>query len=320
MLFCSMLENLQLNGLYRRNEGNSLPLVLNSVDKTAKVQVVEGKSLTLSADNLGKDVFAYGDGKNPDDVVVQFNDKFVEPLTYGETADTEENPILVVCSKGIRFFEDVPTYLNVLFVDEAMMFVSLIFGACEFQFPDGSFVALERCNKAGLTRKSTNPQVYTGNDLQRYALCKTEGGWDKSYEMVCPMFVKASKKQKSISFKLIKENALIFNPKAIEDRELYEESLIKKREEAARKRQAQNEEVERKRQERIAKIQEGIVAEQRMKEEQEKINKEIEEAQKAEARKASRKSRSTSKAKSNTYNDKGRNTGAEAFLAFINND
>ena len=160
MFYSSLLGDIR--GEYEREKGKSLPIVFSTegLEDVTKCKVLHdkiGKRVlvggTNAEDGNGEmvNIFSFAEtGKDMEAKPTPF--KNAPNFTYGELADTEENPIVVVLTKGIRFFSDIPTYVEVLYINNDMMLVSLIYGACEFQFEDGSYIPLQRCNEYDLNR------------------------------------------------------------------------------------------------------------------------------------------------------------------------
>lgn len=289
-------------GEYIRNGGKSFPLVAETVGRNTEstVRVVDGK-LCVTDSVVGSDIFKIQG--NPDEV--PYTSKGFPTFTNKELADTADNPLVIVCTKGIKFYKDVPTYLNVLFVNDEFMIAMLIYGACEFQFSDGSFIPLQRCNEDDLDRKSTYP-AFNCKSLKNMVYCKTNGGWDKTYEMVCPLFVRV--KGDNFSIRCNQDLAYVFNPQAIEN----QENLEKAREEE-RKRKAEQKKIEE--EERRKKAREE--SERRRIEEMKRRQEELQAKKEAEAEKRRAKRATKTKEIKGTKSN-GRSVGAEAFLAFVN--
>jgi hypothetical protein len=287
------------SGVTLRNGGKSLPFFLADADKVSSstVKLVDDQLSVIPCDVAGLDLFKLNG--NPTDCPTPI--KGAESLTYNDLRDTEENPLVVVMTKGVKFYNDIPTYLHVLFVNDDFMVAMLVYGACEFAFADGSYVALQRCNEVDLDRKSINTTFSCG-ELQKMIYARTKGGWDKSYEMVCPLLVRASSK-KGISVRCLQENAIVFNQAEIDRQEKEEvrkeeEARLAKEKseaEAAEKRKRAQEEAQRRAKEELARRQEEI-------------------AQK----KAAQAKRQTKSSKSSDNDPTKRNAGAEAFFNLIN--
>lgn len=289
-------------GEYARNGGKSFPLVVDTVGRNTEstVRVLDGK-LCVTDSVVGNDIFKIQG--NPEEV--PFASKSFPTFTNKELGDTADNPLVIVCTKGIKFYKDVPTYLNVLFVNNDFMIAMLIYGACEFQFSDGSFIPLQRCNEDDLDRKSTYP-AFDCSSLKKRVYCKTKGEWDKTYEMVCPLFVRV--KGDNFSIRCNQDLAYVFNAQAIENQENLEKAL-----EEERKRKLEQEKIEA--EERRKKAREA--AEIRRKEELQRQQEELQAKKEAEAEKRRAKKATKTKEIKGTKSN-GRSVGAEAFLAFVN--
>ena len=302
-MFFSNLVN-EVTGKVERNKGNSIPIIFpDTVENLTNhtIRVSDGKLLVTDS-NVGKNIF---DLDEKSMILPSIKTKSC-PLSFDDVKDSEENAIVTVCTKGIKFYNDVPTYLNVLFVNDDFMIVALIFGACEFQFLDGSFISLERCNSVNLEGKTLHSKVFSCSDLHNRTICKTESGWDKTYEMICPLFVRATKKDNGISFRCVQQNAYVFNEKALEDRKAYEEKVA---EEKRLRIEKKNKELREKR-EKQAEIERQKQLEMEKKRQEEEL---LAESNK----KAKKTAKKTSEVVYETSKPGERNSGAEAFLAFV---
>ena len=224
MFYSSLLGDIR--GEYEREKGKSLPIVFSTEgledvteckvlhDKIGKRVLVGG---TNAEDGNGEmvNIFSFAEtGKDMEAKPTPF--KNAPNFTYGELADTEENPIVVVLTKGIRFFSDIPTYVEVLYINNDMMLVSLIYGACEFQFEDGSYIPLQRCNEYDLNRDIL--VTLDCKALKEKTLCQTKGGYDKSYNQVCPLLVRGKTGAKSsISVRCLSHEGYVFDVERVEN-------------------------------------------------------------------------------------------------------
>lgn len=294
-MFFSNLVGEKFEGIHYRNNGKSFPLVVMDTDQEAKVQLV-GNELKVSSDDIGDEIFKL---KSLDDVAYSARMASMEKFTFEEVCDSDENPLIVVATDGIRFYNEVNTLVKFVFVNSEVMLAMLVYGACEFRLSDGRYVPLQRCNTDDLDRKGVYGS-YGIAELRNNVWCKTKGGWDKTYEMVCPVCVTTWRNKGSVSvvFNTMKDSAFVFNGEAIKKREEYE--AFREEEERIRKEKADKEAKERRKaaEERAA---------QRKKEEEE-ANRKAKEAKSASPKRKSSESTDTSK----------RSSGAEAFLAMIN--
>lgn len=294
----------ELKGSYERNKGNSLPLMIN-------VDTSESKVCTLRKNN---NVLEVSEGTSEDNIFALMGDDKDSPikvkgapsLTYKDLRDTAENPLIMVATDGIRFFNDVPTFVKVLFVNDDFFLVMLVYGACEMKLGT-SYVPLQRCNSDDIERKGIH-SAYSTSAFKEMVYNRTKGNWDKSYEMVCPVYVKV--KGGDSTFRCLQNDPNsygVFNASAIEERLKYEEDL-------AEQKKKQREDAEFERVERKKRYEES----KRRREEEERLNRIEENKRKAEEAKAKRGSAKARKLNVPTTDEKGRNTAAEAFLAFVN--
>lgn len=303
MVFGNLIGNV-VNGEIARNGGKSFPLVVenmlsNVCDSTVRVF---NNKIYITNSNKGSNIFELKGKAN--EIATKIDG--AKELTYKDLQDTDDNPLIVVATKGIKFYNSIPTYLDVLYVNDDMMLVMLIYGACEFLTDTGDFLPLIRCmEESELSRKGTFPTVYTPNLLKEMTIVKTEGGWDKTYEIVCPMYVRVF--GECISIRCIKENANIINPEGIKTQESYEEKVKKEKEEAFLRKQKEREEKKR-----LAYLKQQEANEEKKKrEEAEKLEKErLKKMQSAAKRNAS---------KSKKENVPTHKVSAMDFLNIVNN-
>lgn len=294
----------ELKDSYERNKGNSLPLMIN-------VDTSESKVCTLRKNN---NVLEVSEGTSEDNIFALMGAdedfpikvKGAPSLTYKDLKDTAENPLIVVATESIRFFNDVPTFVKVLFVNDDFFLVMLVYGACEMKLGT-SYVPLQRCSSADIERKGIHSD-YSASAFKGMVYNRTKGNWDKSYEMVCPVYVKV--KGGDSTFRCLQNDSnpySVFNASAIEERLKYEEELAEQK-----KKQREGAELERvERKKRYEEV-------KKKREEEERLNRIEENKRKAEEAKAKRGSTKPRKSTAPVTDEKGRNTAAEAFLAFVN--
>lgn len=152
-------SNLLNESVFNKRDGRqgSMPFVCESSDLTvADAHVVcENEILTVKtgSDAAKKDLFMHGLDGNPEDLVVP-NKQYKLGITYGDIQDTEENPLIVVLASSIKLYAGVTSYIKYITMDNCIM-AMLVFGACEFKFPDGTCVPMQRCNSSNLTERQT---------------------------------------------------------------------------------------------------------------------------------------------------------------------
>lgn len=283
MFFSNLLG--EIKGTVYRNRGTSMSITFTSNESVSQQRVLlvdkDGKKelIVSSANDMGMDIF---DIKLSDDI-------FYDEYTYKDLVDTEDNPLIVVATKGIRFFNNTPTYIKVLFVNDGIMLIELVFGICQFIFDDGREVTLQRCNNEDLNTKTVyqyreNSSYIDCNTLKSLILCKTKGGYSKTFDIVCPLYVRASRTHKngetynSISFKCIDSDILVLEPDKIERIEQEEEETAKRKKEEAELRRQESEkkrkaEIERRKAEELEAIRKKREAmEEKIKQKAKKIN------------------------------------------------
>lgn len=285
-------------GTHIRENGMSLPIVIPDTENDPKFEVRHiGNEIVVSNGMDGVNIFGLSADVDMDSKVTPF--KRVPHLTYSDIADTAENPIVVVLTKGVRFYSDIPTYIEVLYINSDMMLISLVYGACAFEMGDGEYIPLQRCSKANI--EAENHRVFATMDcknLKAHTLCATKGGYDKSYNQTCPLLVTGSN-VKGLSVRCLTNKGYVFDPERVEDVVSAEKAEVEAKRSAAEAKRAEN----------IEKTKAALKAAEERKAEEE-------------ARKEAKKSkskRSTPRAsKSGERSDPTkRNTGAASFLAML---
>lgn len=223
MFYVSMIG--EVKGRYERN--GSYPIVFDTEGcEIGDISVkVHNEEIRVGASTEGEEIFGLVGG----DDYAPTAYKGAKDFLNSELADTEENPLIIVCTKGLRFYKNTPCLIRILFVNDDMMLVELVYGSCEFQFADGTFTALQRCDNSDLNTKVL-AETFDCKGLKHFVYNKTEGGWDKSYDMVNPMCLLFE--NSNSYYRFLGDNAYIFNEARIKEREAKEEEekLMKKME------------------------------------------------------------------------------------------
>ena len=209
MMYVSMLG--EMNGTYAR--GNSFPIVFDTEGcspEEVSVRVHNGE-IRVGKGTDGEEIFGLIGAA--DEVPTGKYKAF--PLTNGELAETEENPLLVVCTNALRFYANTPCLLRVLFCNPEFMLVELVQGSCEFAFADGTFTALQRCDESDLNTKKVAATLDVSGMMDKL-YCKTEGGWDMKFEMVNVMGIIYESNCHNARYPSFRKNAYIFNQAAID--------------------------------------------------------------------------------------------------------
>ena len=335
MMFVNMLKD--CNRYQKR--GASLPIDLGECDTTSSDIVhlvdnamnwmgVSGKSIEVSSADESGNLFALRG--NPDEQPIEL--KGIQPLTYKDLADTEENPLLVIATTGIRFYYDIPTYIKVLFVNDEILVAMLVYGACDFRLADGSYVPLARCTDANMKEAHSD---MTPKDLKALVFDKTSViGYDKSMDMICPLLVRATKQRVrrngkvdvggNIAVRLIKGRAYIFNQEKI-DSVLQEETEVlerqrKRKEETELAKQVRKEEALKRQDEFDRKLQSSLEELHKKNEvyAEKKRQLHLQDLERRRAAKRALNPRNDTKVRQTNKDKSGRNSGAQAFLAMLN--
>ena len=345
MYFSNLVGSGFSNGVISRNNGKSFPLEVNLPDDIdeltatdrVSIRAIDGK-IVVSESSEGKDVF---DISNPDFMFepVRFTTKrkkVVEEeyvLTHEDILETEENPIVVVAAKGIRFYVDVPTYINTLFVNDDFFIVALIYGACDFEMEDGRFVTLARCTDVDVSTRKVcgvnSPKFLKDN----FIFSSMKDRHDISFDVVCPIYVynAVAKDQPIRRSRCLWEKATVIDDekvaKAYADEEVYQ-AKVKAEKEAKEKAlaemRARNAQAIQAYEQRQKEFKEKQAAERKAARDAVKKAQAETEAEKRRKmgipepeKKVKTKKSSSGTIKKSTTNANGRRVGADAFLAFV---
>lgn len=158
------------------NRADSFPLVIGEAGPLDNIGVhVENNKLVVGPDN----------GQNLLDVTGNKEDmvglaKVRKNFTVAECNDPGVPTFMILC-KGIRFFEKIRTYIRYIRIDNEYMLVSLIYGACEFESGDGTFVPLQRLNSSSLDDKKVT--YFSTQDMYRNTVM-SKNEVDRSFNCV----------------------------------------------------------------------------------------------------------------------------------------
>lgn len=291
MYYRSLIDG--FNGTFKRNNGKSVAIVVNPSEEENCVRFKDGQ-IVISDSTDGQEIFGiFGDAE---EAVTPVKGKYVSHFKNKDVAETKDNPLIVVATNKIRFYKDIPTSLEVLFINDDYFLAMLVYGACDFLMNDTQWVALQRCCDKNLDYAKYSTNEYTPSLLKKNILCVTKGGFDTSYEMVVPVLFRED--ASSTSFRAFKDKAVVFNQTVIDEQ-------LKKEEEEREAIQRMWEEKHRKAEEERKEA--ALEAKRRQEEEAAKI---------AEAKKRGRKSSSETNVK---IKKETRNISGAEFLKIVNN-
>lgn len=166
------LENCSID----RGHGN-LPLVVGDKGPTEGINVhVKDSKILVDTDHSSVNLL---DIHGEDDNYVALA-KVKETFKVAECRDGE-TPMFAVLCKGIKFYDKVRTYIRFIRVSDDCMLVALVYGACEFEHEDGSFVPLQRLNSNNIENRKT--KYLSAGELYKFALMN-KGDIDRSYDCV----------------------------------------------------------------------------------------------------------------------------------------
>lgn len=228
MYFSNLLNERGVGEFKRNSRVGVIPFVgsVESGSVEGHVCIKDGK---IVVDEAGDgDLFMKGmegDKNSP------YLEVYKSGLTFGDVADTEENPLIVVLAKSIKFYVGVKTFIKFLNISNDAVMVCLVYGACEFTFDDGTSVALQRCNLADLENKKV--KEFSAKDLREHCAVMAGEGKDYNIEWDCvnALLVNLTSEY-SGSFRAVREECNIFSTAGIEKaNERYQEKLKQKAEE-----------------------------------------------------------------------------------------
>lgn len=187
--------------------------------------------------------------------------------TYGQVKETEENPLVVVLAKGVKFYEGVPTYIRYINIDKDAVLVCLVYGACQFVYEDNGVettIDMQRCMNKDFANKMT--ETYNGKKLQE--LCKNtdkQSGYDVTADSVNAVVVSFRTnpitKVSSSSYKSVKEEFYVIDNSRLEKAREKAEAREKAKEQAEIEKLAARKEAEMKAREKAeAEMKEDISA------------------------------------------------------------
>ena len=158
-------------------------------------------------------------------------------MTIEQLADTEENPLIAVMSEGVRFYEGIPTLIKYIHIEQGMFVLCLIYGACEFQCNDGTFIPMTRNINTYTDGRATTP-VYTDSKLKEIAsTVDKESDYDMAYDIVNAVLIDV-KNENICKYKTIRDAEVVLS---IVGREARRAVLAKRKAEAEAKAEARRE-------------------------------------------------------------------------------
>ena len=204
MYFSNLMDEAGV-GLFRRSSGYGvIPFESDVSDRTAEKRVLLGEG-KLYVDSDGDDVFMKG---LDSDTSEEFLPGFKTGLTCREVADTEENPLIVVFAKSIKFYSGVKTLVKYVNMGNDSVLVMLVYGACEYTFPDGTAVAIQRCSDAVLDGREV--REFSPSELRDAGrLVDVESGYNMAYDCVNALLVNIS--AGSSSYRVVKDLVRVFS-------------------------------------------------------------------------------------------------------------
>lgn len=217
----------------RGGKEGTYPFVCDAVERVS-VGAVTLKNKQLVVGNPSEDILCkeIREHQQKSDI---YNKEVGCKLTYGQVADTEENPLITVLCRGIYFYEGVKSFIKFVNLGSQGILACLVYGACDFEFDDGEVVPMQRCNDQSLDRKR---HYYTGEKLMQcfYAEDK-ESGYNYAYDAVFGGLVNIGivKGEMSFKYRTVKDKTYLFCSEGIE---AAREKERKRKEEAAKRAEA----------------------------------------------------------------------------------
>lgn len=232
MYFSNMLCS-ESKTFARGGKEGTYPFVCEFIDRV-NVGAVTIKEKQLVVGGSSEDIFCrdIAEHQQKSDI---YNKEVGCKLTYGQVADTEENPLITVLCKGIYFYEGVKSFIKFINLGSEGVLACLVYGACDFEFFDGDVVTMQRCNDQSLDRKR---YYYNGAKLMQcfYAEDK-ESGYNYAYDAVFGGIISIGvlKGEMNFRYRTVKDKTYLFSTEGIE---AAREKERKRKEEAARKAEA----------------------------------------------------------------------------------
>lgn len=272
----------------RDKKAGTMPFVCNTSEITTENchVVSENGVLTLKQGDVDatKDLFMKGLYNDNLDEAFDLTGK-KSSITYREIEDTAENPMIVVLASTIKLYAGVRTYIKYINIAEDAVLAMLVFGACEFTFPDGTSVPMQRCNSSVLDGRKTFD--YTGSKMRDLSvLTDKESGYVINNDIVNAVIVNYTSSKGTafdgVSYKTVKEHTVMFDRRNLDNARKKEQERKKKIEMEKALKLAQRKAAE-------------LEAKRKAKEKAEQEAKEVE----------------------SQYSDNGLNLGAQAFLRAV---
>lgn len=268
-----MLYNFLKGNHFRRNAQRGIKQVI--IDEDFKDDVVEAVAqIKATEGSLNKTLCLSVDGDNDIDLIGNIACEKIG-IPYEGLEHTEENPLIMVATRKVQFYEGIPTYIKYITLKEGVL-ITLISGLLNVQTDEGEFVQLRRC-----CSDSDDVDVYehTAKDFEGVNLLKdTETGIPYVNNVVndCIVTIKMSK-----DFRVDKRYSFNRDCFVTLDQEIFVEG----KEKAEKLRQLQ-EEAKAKRERERANFQalQSKKAQEREEKEDEKRRKALEKRQKAKAK------------------------------------
>lgn len=211
MYFSNLLDARGVGEFQRSAKSGTIPFIGSVAERSAvgHVRLVDNK---IIVDDVAEgDLFLKG---IQDDSNSPFLEKYKTGLLCKEVLDTDENPMIVVLAKSIKFYVGVKTFVKFINIADDAVMACLVYGACEFTFDDGVSVALQRCNTADLDGRKV--KEFSAKDLREHcSVVDKESGYNLEWDCVNAMIVNITS-EFSGSYKTVKEQVDIFKTDDLE--------------------------------------------------------------------------------------------------------
>lgn len=201
MYFCNMMGEEGVR-TFRTSKREIMPFenTLESGAVKGFITVKDGK-LVVTENEEDENIFRKGLVGEPERLYLP---DYKSTLTFKAIDDTEENPLIIVLCKSIKFYDGVPVNIKYIDLNGEAVLACLIYGACEF---DG--VSMQRCNTQYIDGRKSHE--YSSADVSSFlsTLFKDrECGYSYSQDIVGQVetLIKESKSIGStIKHRMIKE-------------------------------------------------------------------------------------------------------------------
>lgn len=233
MLFANLLGKDGVGTFTRSTRKNTVPFTsdVDEIYEEKRVVMRDGSLVTVSGADESEDIFVQdlkGEGLYAEKIC---------PYTVNQLKDTEENPLIVVLTDSVKFYEGTPSLVKYVPISSDKFLLCLMYGACEFRCADGSYIPMSR----NLENESTGITTgeYKASKLKDMSSSiDSESDYDMYMDMVNAVLVDIKNEYVS-RYKTVQSSEYLFSTVNRDERRAYLENKKKQEaEEAERRREA----------------------------------------------------------------------------------